>query len=118
MPKTWWLRRPGYVLYVLRDLSPLPVVIWLFVFLSDVWNLNRGPSAFHAHTSPWFIAFSVFCFACVLLHAVTWLILAGVVMRVPLGSRTLSSGFVSRVFFGIWILVSIIIAAILIWLAR
>lgn len=118
MPLNWWLRNPHYLLYVLRDLAPLPVVIWLLVFLSDIRGLSRGASAFHARTSIWFVAFSVFCLACSLLHAVTWPILAGVVMRVRLGPRTLSGAFISRVLFGIWIVISIVIGAILIWLAQ
>jgi succinate dehydrogenase subunit C len=87
MPLNWWLRNPRYLLYVLRDLSPLPVVIWLLVFLSDIRGLSRGASTFHDRSSIWFVAFSVFCLACALLHAVTWPILTGVVMRVRLGSR-------------------------------
>jgi fumarate reductase subunit C len=59
MPRTWWLRQGRYLLYVLRDLSPLPPIIWLLLFLSDVRRLNDGPAAFHPETPPWFIAFSV-----------------------------------------------------------
>ncbi|TMC00942.1 MAG: hypothetical protein E6J41_33850 [Chloroflexi bacterium] len=87
-PFTWWTRRRGYVLYMVRELSALPVAIWWLLFLVEVSRLRGGSSGYHP-LEPWFVAVSVVCLAAALWHSYTFLNLAGLIMRIPLGERKL-----------------------------
>ncbi len=118
LSNTWWLRNRRYFLVMLRDFTPVPIGLWLIWLLVVISRLRAGPSGFQPPASPWFVGFSLVCLACALLHSVTWLQLSGVILRVPLGERTLEPKLVTMVNFVIWIGATVVIGAILVWLGR
>jgi fumarate reductase subunit C len=112
----WWLRRRSYFLYMVRELTVVFMVAWLVWFLAQVAVLKAGryepPTA-----EDWaFVAFSVVCLFFTLWHAVTFLNLSGLILRVPIGDRFVPAMAVKGAAFGGLILVTVVGAAIMIYL--
>jgi fumarate reductase subunit C len=118
LPYDWWLRNHRYLLYMLRDFSPVPFSLWLLWWLVEISRLKAGPAGYHPHAGPGFVAFSVICLLFALLHSVTFLNLSGVILRIPLGERILSPQLIRGANFGLWAAASALIIAGLIYLAR
>jgi fumarate reductase subunit C len=117
MPSTWWLRRPGYVRFMLRELSSVFIAIFLVVFLVQLHRLSRGLEAYAAFVatlrSPGWIAFHAVALAFALYHSVTWFNLTAVVQVVHLGDRRVPPRLVAAASFAAWAVVTL---AILFWL--
>ena len=112
----WWLRRRSYFLYMVRESTVIFMVAWLIWFLYQVAALKFGnyePPTFEDYA---FIAFSVVCLFFTLWHAVTFLNLSGLILRVPIGDRFLPASFVKGVAFGGLLFVTIVGGAIMIYL--
>ena len=75
----WWLRKPTYVLFVLRELTSI-FIAWLVAFLVVmIFSIGRGPAAY-AHFmdwagSAWVVVINVIAFLFTALHTVTWFLL-------------------------------------------
>jgi fumarate reductase subunit C len=112
----WWLRRRSYFLYMVREFTVVFMVAWLAWFLYQVVALKRG--AYQAPT--WdgyaFIAFSAVCLFFTLWHAITFLNLSGLILRVPLGDRFLPTSAIKGLAFGGLGFVSLVGGAIMIYL--
>jgi fumarate reductase subunit C len=113
----WWLRNRRYVLYMLRDFSPVPVTLWLIWWLVEINRLRAGPSGYHPHVSGAYIGFSVVCLLFAVLHSVTFLNLSGVVLSIPLGTFRPPPKVVRLLNYSLWLGLSVIIAAGTIYLA-
>jgi fumarate reductase subunit C len=117
VPVGWWLRNRRYVLYMLRDFSPVPFTIWLVWWLVEINGLKAGPSGYHAHTGPLFVAFSTVCFLFALLHSLTFLNLSGVVLSIPVGPIKPKPRIIRMLNYSLWLGLSVIVAAGTIYLA-
>lgn len=113
-PFTWWTRRRGYVLYMLREMSALPVAIWWLLFLVEVSRLRAGSSGYRP-LEGWFVAVSVVCLAAALWHSYTFLNLAGLIMRIPLGDRSVPPRAIVGAAFSGFAVLTALVAALLIW---
>jgi fumarate reductase subunit C len=113
-PFTWWTRRRGYLLYMVRELSSIPVAIWWLLFLVEVSRLRAG-SAGYQPLDTWFVAVSVVCLAAALYHTYTFLSLAGLIMRIPLGDRSVASRTIVGGAFSAFVVVTAVVAALTIW---
>ncbi|HEY3306423.1 MAG TPA: hypothetical protein VGL70_23120 [Candidatus Binatia bacterium] len=115
MPRTWWLQKPAYLLFMLRELSSVFIAIFLIVFLVQIYQLTKGPEAYAAFvqklSSPGWILFHIVALLFAVYHSVTWFESTAVVMPIKLGERELPRQLVFAVNIGAWIAVS---AAILI----
>ncbi len=113
LPATWWLRRPAYLRFMLRELSSVFIAIFLVVFLVQIHRLSQGPEAYAAFLeklrSPGWIAFHIVALAFALYHSVTWFNLTAVVQVVRLGERQVSPRLVAVANFGLWAVVSLVI---------
>ena len=110
MAPTWWLRRPHYFWYVVREFTALPLAIWLLWFLYDISQTRL----FHPLA---FAIFSIVCLPFALYHSYTFLKLAGVIIRIKIFDRPLPSQLIVAVMFGTWGLATLVIGFLLIWLA-
>jgi succinate dehydrogenase subunit C len=114
MPRGWWLRQRHYFLYMVREFTALPLALWLLWFLIEVQRASNGPKGYAPHGSPAFVVFSVICLGFALYHSVTFLRLFGVVTHIK--------GVPSRVIvlsqFALWLVASVVVAAVLIGFAR
>jgi succinate dehydrogenase subunit C len=87
----WWLGRPSYFLFILRELSSLAVawfVVWLLLLVRAASGGAESYQQFLAWTRhPLVLALNVACFAFVCLHAVTWFNLAPQAIVVHVAGR-------------------------------
>jgi fumarate reductase subunit C len=113
-PLTWFLSRRGYVLYMLRELTALPVAIWWLLFLLEVSRLRDGAGGYRP-LEGWFVAVSVVCLAAALWHSYTFLNLAGLIMRIPLGDRNVAPRTIVSAAFGGFVVLTAVVAGLLIW---
>lgn len=113
MPATWWLRKPSYFLFMLRELSSLFIAIFLVVFLIQIFQLTRGPEAYVAFaqrlSSPGWVIFHLVALAFAIYHSITWFQSTAVVLPLRLGERAIPPGLVTALHIGAWIAISLVI---------
>jgi fumarate reductase subunit C len=72
----WWVRKPTYFLFVMRELSSLFVawfVVYLLMFIAAVGNGEEAYRDFLDQAShPALVALNVVALAFVVLHTITW----------------------------------------------
>jgi fumarate reductase subunit C len=111
MPAGWWTRQRHYFLYVLREFTSLPLAIWLLWLLYDIRETRLvQPTAF--------AVFSIFCLPFALYHSWTFLSLAGSIIHFKLLDRPVSARIIVASQFALWIGASVVIALLLMALAR
>ena len=117
MRLTWWLGRPGYIRFMIREVTSVFIAIFLVVLLVQVQRVGQGPEAYAALVaklgSPGWMVFNVVALAFALYHTVTWFKLTGVVQVVRLGDRRVPPALVVAGTFVAWGVVSL---CILYWL--
>lgn len=113
MPATWWLQRPAYFRFMLREFSSVFIAVFLVILLIQIRALSRGPEAYAASLetfrSPGWIVFHVVALAFALYHSVTWFSLTAVVQVVRLGERQVPPRLVAAANFVLWAVVSLVV---------
>jgi len=113
LPATWWLQRPAYFRFMLRELSSVFIAVFLVILLIQIRAVSRGPEAYAAFQetlrSPGWIIFHVVGLAFALYHSVTWFKLTGVVQVVRLGERQVPPRLVAAANFVLWAVVSLVV---------
>lgn len=113
LPATWWLRRPSYFKFMMRELSAVFVAIFLVVLLVQVRRIGQGPEAYAAALqtlrSPGWILFHVVALGFAIFHSVTWFNLTGVVQVVRVGERQVPPWLVAGASFAAWGVVSLVL---------
>jgi fumarate reductase subunit C len=93
MSATWWLKKPSYFFFMLRELSSVFIAIFLVVFLVQLYQLTRGPEAYaafaHKLSSPGWLAFNFITLLFALYHSITWFQSSAIVLPVRIGEREL-----------------------------
>ena len=112
----WWLRRRSYFLYMVRESTVIFMVAWLVWFLFQVAALKFASYEPPTIDDYAFIAFSAVCLFFTLWHAVTFLNLSGLILRVPIGDRYLPAAVIKAVAFGGLLFVTAVGGAIMIYL--
>jgi fumarate reductase subunit C len=114
-PFDWFLRRRGYLLYMIRELTAVPVAIWMVLLLFEIARLRGGAGGYQPFGGPVFVIVSLVCLASALWHSYTFLNLAGLIMRIPLGERTVPARTIVTAAFGAFLVLSAIVAGLMIW---
>jgi fumarate reductase subunit C len=114
----WWTRKRHYFLYMVREFTALPLALWLLWLLYEIQRAGRGPSGYYPPSSTPFIVFSVICLLFALYHSFTFLKLAGVILHVKLLDKPVPSGLIVVSMFGMWLVASLVIGAVLIGFGR
>ena len=87
----WWVRKPSYLVFVLRELSSIFVAWFVLLLLILIGSVNRGDAAYQDFldfaSHPFVVVINVVAFAFVVLHTVTWFNLTPKAMDVRLGGR-------------------------------
>ena len=98
MKTLWWVKKPSYFLFVMRELSSIFVAWWVVFLLILISAVSRGDEAYADFQDfasyPAVVVFNVVAFAFVVLHAVTWFALTPKAMDVRLGDRPVPSWMV------------------------
>jgi fumarate reductase subunit C len=116
MPRAWFLARPTWTFFLLRELTSLFVGVFAVEVLLLVRSVGRGKEAYEAFlarlASPGVVAFHVVAFAFVVYHTITWFVAAPKAMRMKLGEEPVPPAAIVLGHYVAWFVVS---AAIL-WL--
>lgn len=113
MPLLWWLRRPAYTRFVIREFTSVFLAAYVILVLVLAQRVEAGPEAYAAYlrwlASPGLLAFHVVALAAALYHTATWLSLAPLAVVLHVGGRRVppTAIVVSNVV--IWIAVSILL---------
>jgi fumarate reductase subunit C len=111
----WWVRRPSYVLFVLRELSSVFVAWFVVYLLLLVTAIGGGSDDYQRFLDwsgqAWVVVLNVVSFAFVLLHTVTWFGLApkAMVVRRP-GHRPVPPRAILAAHYLLWVLLSAVVA--------
>jgi fumarate reductase subunit C len=115
----WWLKKWTYVTFVLRELTSVFVALFALVTLWLLHAVTRGPEAYADLMArlgrPLWVALHVLTLAFVLFHTITWFHLAPKAMVVRLGSRRLPDSVVVAAHYALWIVLSVVVGAVLLW---
>jgi fumarate reductase subunit C len=108
---TWWLKKPEYVLYMLRELTSVFVGGYAIVMLVALKRLGEGQAAYEAFlaalTSPLAITFHVVALAFAVLHSATFFFAAPAALPLQVGEKKVSAGIVAGAHFAAWAVVSV-----------
>jgi fumarate reductase subunit C len=110
----WWLGRPTYVAFILREVSSV-FVAWTVVFLLLLLRAVGSGSGAYADFlewagTPWVVALNVVTLAFVVYHAVTWFQLTPKAMVVRLGGRRVPGRAIAASAYAGWVVVSALVA--------
>ena len=118
MAAGWWMRKRHYFLYMVREFTALPLALWLLWLLYEIYRAGRGPAGFYPPSSTAFVVFSVICLLFALYHSFTFLSLAGVILHFKVFDKPVPSRLIVLSQFGLWLVASIVIGAVLIGFGR
>ncbi len=118
MPSGWWTSKGHYFWYTVREFTALPLAVWLLGLLIEIKRAGGGAAGYSPHASTAFVVFSVVCFLFALYHSVTFLSLAGVIIHLKVMDRPVPSRLIVASQFGLWLVASIVIGAVLIGFGR
>ena len=112
----WWLEKPSYFAFILRESTCL-FVAWFAVYLLLLIDaVLEGPAAYQAFmawsAAPWMIALNVVSFALLVFHAITFFDAAPQALVVHLGRTRVPGQLVLLGHYAAWIAAS----AALVWL--
>ena len=114
MPAGWWLKRPSYLLFMLRELSCVFVGGYAVIFLMMIRNLSRGPAEYEAFMamlrSPLAILFHVVALGFALLHTITWFQATPKAMAVWKGEERLPPAMMIIPNYVGWVVASAVVA--------
>jgi fumarate reductase subunit C len=88
-PVFWWVRKPTYFLFVMRELSSFFVAWFVGYLLLLLHAVSQGEAAYRDFMADadawWLVAINVVAFAFVVLHTITWFHLTpkAMVLQVP-----------------------------------
>jgi fumarate reductase subunit C len=111
----WFISRRSYFLYIVRELTVVFMVAWLAWFLYEVALLKQN--AFTSLTGNYAVlVFSAVCLFFTLWHAITFLNLSGLILRVPLGDGFAPPTAIKVLSFGGLVAATIVGGAVMIYL--
>lgn len=114
MPSTWWLRNRAYFLFMVRELTSVPIAVYLILLLLMVRKLAAGQEAYEAYlrflATPGMVAFHLLALAAALFHAATWINITPKVLVVRFGEQRVPATLIAGVNYAAWVVASILIA--------
>lgn len=118
MPVNWWTRSRHYFLYMLREFTSVPMLLWLLWLLYEIKSAGSGAAHYSPPGSTLFVVFSVIVLLFALYHSYTFLKLAGVIIRLKVLERNVPPSVIVMAMFGMWAAASVVVGFVLIWFSR
>ena len=98
LPKTWWLRQPRYVRYMMREMSAFFIGAYALVLIVGLSQLARGEAAYDAYlafaSGPLELAFAVVAMIFALYHTYTWFQVTPKAMPLMLGGKRIPGALI------------------------
>jgi fumarate reductase subunit C len=113
LPRTWWLRKPVYFLFMVRELSSVAVLgyaIFLVVLVARAGDAASFERFFQTLQSPWSVALHLAALALVLLHSITWIGLLPKVVVLWRGEDRIPPRLIAGVNYVAWLVLSAVVA--------
>lgn len=118
MPPTWWFRNRAYFLFMVRELTSIPIAAYLIALLVMLNRLAAGREAYEAYlrflATPGMVAFHLLALAAALFHAVTWINITPKVLVVRFGEQRVPATLIAGVNYAAWVVASILI----VWIVK
>jgi fumarate reductase subunit C len=113
LPKSWWLRKPTYFAFMVRELTSVFVAgyaVFLLVLVRWAADLEAFGRFFRALRSPWSVALHLVGLAMVLFHTITWINLTPKVLVLWRGEERVSPALIAASNYLAWLVVSGVVA--------
>ena len=119
MSKTWFMDKPYYRAYILREATSIFIALWTFNLLFGLFKLGQGAEAWqnwlHLQGHPLMIAFSLIVFLMAAFHTITWFATVPKTLPPLIAGKKVSARLVVLTHWLAFIAVSLIILAGLMW---
>lgn len=112
---TWWVQRPTYVVFMIREATSLFVGGYALFLLTLVARADDAAAFAAALQSPLAIALQLLALPMVVFHAVTWFNAAPKALVLYRGEERVSPAIVGGAHYVAWLVVSGIILWIVSW---
>jgi fumarate reductase subunit C len=110
----WWLWRPAYLKFILRELSSVAVAYFVVLLLLLLRALSLGPESYATFQqwlrSPYMIALNGISLLFVLYHTITWFNLAPRAMVVRVRGKRAPDLLIAASNYIAWLVVSVAVA--------
>ncbi|GAA4712836.1 fumarate reductase subunit C [Phytohabitans rumicis] len=112
----WWLSKPTYLLFVVRELTSVAVVWFVVYLLLLVRAVGAGPESYQDFLDwsarPWMVAVNAVALALAVFHTVTWFLVTPQAMVLKVRGRRIPGAALAGALYAMWFLVS----AVILWL--
>jgi fumarate reductase subunit C len=120
MPVDWYLKKPAYTWFMIRDITSLPIMIYcLFLLCVMERSINGTPEQFAAFYARWTsllsIILHVIALAFAVYHSVSFFNLTPQVIVQYRGDEKVPGSMIAGAHYGLWAVVSLIIIVIGLW---
>ena len=106
----WWLKRPPYLRFMLREFSSVFIAAYAIIFLVMIYRVSQGPAAYgefwEALKSPLAILFHAVALAFALLHTISWFQLTPKAMAVWKGDERVPAAMLIVPNYVAWVVLS------------
>ena len=110
----WWLKKPTYAKFVLRELTSVFVAFFAMLYLWQLRALAQGPAAYARFLArlktPPFLILDVVALLFVLFHTITWFNLTPTAMVVRVKGKRVPDRIIAGSNYVVWVLLSAIVA--------
>ncbi len=113
LPATWWLRKPTYLLFMLRELTAVFVVayaIFLMVTIGRSDEVGSFAGLFDALDSPLGLVVHLIVLAVLLFHTITWINLTPKVVVLFRDDEQVDPRLVAGANYVGWVVASVVVA--------
>ena len=111
--RTWWLRQPRYVVYMIRELTSLFIGLYSAWLVIGLVRLAQGRTAWEAFlaatSSPPAVLFQLVCLAFAAYHSITWFTVTPKAMPLTLQGKPVSGNIIVAGHYAAWALVSLVV---------
>ena len=110
MPADWWLKKPTYVLFMIRELTCVFVGGYAFYLLVLIGRAENASAFASLVSNPFIVLLHVLALPMVLYHSITWFNLTPKVMVVWRGEERVSPVLIAGSNYVAWLIVSVVVA--------
>jgi len=116
MPLDWWLKKPAYTQFMLRDATSIVIAAYCVFLLVLLHRVNQGPESFEAFykslQSPGSILLHLIALVAATYHTITFFGLVPHVLVLFRGEERVPDGVILGAHYGLWAVVSLILIII------
>ena len=98
LQKTWWLRQPRYVRYMMREMSAFFIGVYVLILIIALSQLAQGEAAYNAFlaiaTGPAETGFAFVTLIFAIYHSYTWFQVTPKAMPLMLGGKPVPGAFI------------------------